>query len=58
VVHPNGLQADGIFISRGKEVPIQADLVNFDQYHDVAVLRTRDFKCNGNVKDISYQNAM
>jgi S1-C subfamily serine protease len=56
VVHPQGLTAQDIRVAKGKESAVQAELIKFDSYHDAALIRSSEFKINGDIKHAYYED--
>jgi S1-C subfamily serine protease len=57
VIHPNGLHPENISVAKQNELSKTAEIIAFDQHHDLAVIRVRDFKINGTLnikKHVNY----
>jgi S1-C subfamily serine protease len=55
VVRPQDLTAQYIRVAKGKEPAVQAELIKFDSYHDAALIRSSEFKINGDLKHACYE---
>lgn len=54
VIHPNGLQPQEISVARQGGLPIKPEVVDFDEYHDLAIIKAKDLKNNGTFSQIGY----
>jgi S1-C subfamily serine protease len=54
VIHPNGLHTEDISVVKQNELSKTVEIIKSDQYHDLAVIRVRDFKINGTLKHVNY----
>jgi S1-C subfamily serine protease len=54
IIHPDGLNIENISVVKQNELPKTAEIIGFDQNHDLATIRVRDFKVNGALKHVNY----
>jgi S1-C subfamily serine protease len=55
VIHPLGLKAQEISVVRQGELVKPAEILNFDQFHDLAILRVKDLPTNRSLKHVDYE---
>lgn len=54
VVNPGGLKPQDILVVKQDELPKKAEILDFDQYHDLAIIKSKDLKNDGIFTRINY----
>ena len=55
VVHPNGIIPQEISVVKRGMTPTRAEILQFDKYHDLAIVKSEDLKISKGFKRIEYE---